>query len=515
MKTLRHAVLDYLRRKALAGGYSWNINKISLLIEALTYLLMPAPPLITYLITKSLFLSLILVLIPALPILLTLIWAMYAVDAVRENVEWELPFFIVLLDIVHDVGGDITHAFELSGKVGLKWIGREWSLIKRYALTTNSITRAMQLRARLHPSIEFQRFINGYVSVWGYSGDVSNYVRSVEGTYLSTLSNKLSSLSKQIIDIVVAIVSSLIVLILFVIITTILGMNYAILYIMPAVALLLPAIIMRVYQSIPYIIRIDLTHDRNTYMALGTSIIITVTSMAYLGLKGMMLLMLPPLIFSILVTRRINDMKNSIMALPDLARDVSEIVKAGVSMGAAFERVLDNPYPRPLITYLQRMNQLNDNVKVDGPWIIKFTIGILKELSNLGSPSKALDRLVEVLLELKSIITSISYGSRSLQLLNYALPIIFAGVTYMGRFVISAIGSILKNAPYALVGLSIPSINTVLMPLLLTAYIISLSVSLLTSLLSNLTINPTIRYALPIPLTLALMFMAVEIPVLA
>ncbi len=349
-------------------------------------------------------------------------------------------------------------------------------MIRRYSLTTNSITKAMQLRARLHPSIEFQRFINGYVSVWGgYSGDLGNYVRSVESTYLSTLSNRLSSLSKQIIDIVVAIVSSLIVLILFVIITTILGMNYAILYLMPAVALLLPAIILRVYQSIPYIIRIDLTHDKTTYAILGVSILIIAISLMYLGIKGVISLMLPPLLFSVLVTRRVNDVRSSLMALPDLIRDVSEVVKAGLSMGAAFERVLDNPYPRPLITYLQRINQLNDNVGgINGPWIMRFAIGILRELSNLGSPpSRALDRLVEVFLELKTIIVSIGYGSRSLQLLNYSLPVIFAGVTYISRFIVSTISSVISNALYSFVGLTIPSINAVLMPLLFTAYIIS------------------------------------------
>ncbi|WP_245522590.1 type II secretion system F family protein [Vulcanisaeta distributa] len=511
---LRQVMMDYLSKKALAGGYSWNIDKISSLVEVLTYSLMPIP-LITFLLTKSLFPSLILIPIPALPILLTLIWAAYSVDAVKENIEWELPFFVVLLDIIHDVGGDITHAFEVSGRIGLKWISREWSLIRRYSLTTNSITKAMQLRARLHPSIEFQRFINGYVSVWGYSGDLGNYVRSVESTYLSTLSNRLSSLSKQIIDIVVAIVSSLIVLILFVIITTILGMNYAILYLMPAIALLLPAIILRVYQSIPYIIRIDLTHDKTTYAILGVSILIIAISLMYLGIKGVISLMLPPLLFSVLVTRRVNDVRSSLMALPDLIRDVSEVVKAGLSIGAAFERVLDNPYPRPLITYLQRINQLNDNVGINGPWIMRFAIGILRELSNLGSPSRALDRLVEVFLELKTIIVSIGYGSRSLQLLNYSLPVIFAGVTYISRFIVSTISSVISNAPYSFVGLSIPSINAVLMPLLFTAYIISLSVSLLASLLNNLTINPTIKYTLPIPLTLVLMFMAVEMPVLA
>ncbi|GAB6943643.1 type II secretion system F family protein [Vulcanisaeta sp. JCM 14467] len=513
MKTLGRVLRDYLGREALIGGYSWDVYKISSIVEVLTYSLIPIP-LIVYLITKSLILSLALTPMPALPVLLMVIWAIYSVDSVKENVEWELPFFVVLLDIIHDVGGDITHAFEVSGKVGLKWMSREWSLIKRYSLTTNSITRAMQLRAKYHPSIEFQRFINGYVSVWGYSGDLSNYVRSVEGIYLSTLSNKLSSLSRQIIDVVVAIVSSLTILILFVIITTVLGMNYAILYIMPAVALLLPAMIVRVYQSIPYIIRMDLRHDKNIYAVLSASVLITAFSIMYFGIRGIISLMLPPLLFSVLVTRRVNDMKDSVMALPDLMRDISEIVKAGVSIGAVFERVLDNPYPRPLITYLRRISQIS-NAEVDGPWLIKFAMGILREMPNLGSPSKALDRLVGVFLELKSIIMSINYGSRSLQILNYSLPAIFAGITYVSRFVVSTIASILKNAPYTIIGLSIPSINAVLTPLLLTAYIISLSVTLLSSLLNNLSINPTIKYVAPIPLTLALMLMAVEIPVLA
>ncbi len=503
---------DYLGRKALAGGYSWDVDRASLALEAITYSLLPIPP-ITYIITKSLPLSLMLMPIPALPILLVMTWATYSVDSVKENVEWELPFFVILLDIVHDVGGDITHAFEISGKVGLKWISREWSLIKRYSLTTNSITRAIHARARLHPSLEFQRFMNGYISVWGYSGDVGGYVRSVEGAYLSTLSNRLSSLSRQIIDVVVAIVSSLVILILFVIITTILGMNYAVLYVMPAMALLLPAFIARVYQSIPYIIRVDVIHDRGIYMVLGASILITSLLILYLGVRGMIALMLPPLLFSAMVTRRVNDVRDSVMALPDLMRDISEIVKAGVSIGAAIERALDNPYPRPLITYLRRIGQLGSSAEISSPWIIKFAMGVLRELSSLGSPTRALDRLVEVFLELKTIIMGIGYGSRSLQLLNYSLPAIFAGITYMSRFVVQTISSVVKNAPYALIGFSMPSIGMVLIPLLLTAYVISLSTALLSSLLNNLSINPTIKYVVPIPLTLALMLMAVEIPI--
>ncbi|MGC8607316.1 MAG: type II secretion protein F [Vulcanisaeta sp.] len=514
MRTLRQVIKNYLDRMALVGGYSWNTNELSSIAEKTTYLLIPTP-LIIYMVTKSLFLSLILIPIPALPIVLMLIWATYSVDAVKDGVEWELPFFVVLLDIIHDIGGNITHAFEISNKVGLKWIGREWSLIKVFSLTTNSVTNAMQLRARFHPSIEFQRFINGYVSVWGYSGDVNTYVRSVENTYLSILSNKLSALSKQIIDVVIAIVSSLIVLILFVIIATILGMNYAILYIMPAMALLLPALIVRVHQSIPYIIRMDLNHDKSTYIVLGISVIITVPFIIYFGIRGAVSLVIPPLFFSILVTRRINDIKSSIMALPDLTRDISEIVKAGVSIGAAFERVVDNPYPRSLTTYLQRINQLNDNVDVHEPWIIKFAISALREVANLGSPSRALDRLVEVFLDLKTIITNINYNAKPLQLLNFSLPFIFGGVTYISRFVVLTISSIIRNASYTLIGLSIPSVNTILMPLLLTAYIISLSIALLTSLLSNLTLSPTIKLTIPIPITLIFMFMAMEIPVLA
>ena len=514
MKSLRQVLRDYLVRRAFVGGYSWDVDKYSLILEVITYSLIPVP-VITYLITKSLPLSLMLAPTPALPILLVVIWSTYSVDSVKEGVEWELPFFVVLLDIVHDVGGDITHAFELSGKVGLRWIGREWSIIRRYSLTTNSITKAMQVRARLHPSLEFQRFVNGYVSVWSYSGDVGGYVRSVEGTYLSTLSSRLSSLSRQIIDVVVATVSSLVVLILFVIVTTVLGMNYAILYIVPAVALLLPALIARVYQSIPYIIRMDVIRDKSVYMALGASVMVAAILILYLGVKGVMALMLPPLLFSAMVTRRVNAMRDSIMALPDLMRDISEIVKAGVGIGAAIERILDNPYPPPLIAYLRGINQLSGNAEVNGPWIMRFAMGVLRELSSLGSPSRALDRLVEVFLELKTIMMGINYGSRSLQLLNYSLPAVFAGITYISRFVVQTISSIIENAPYALIGLSIPGINAVLMPLLLTAYIVSLSVALLSSLLGNLSINPTIKYVIPIPLTLALMLITVEIPVLA
>ncbi|WP_243666857.1 hypothetical protein [Vulcanisaeta sp. JCM 16159] len=97
----------------------------------------------------------------------------------------------------------------------------------------------------------------------------------------------------------------------------------------------------------------------------------------------MISLVLPPLLLSVLVSRKINDIRNSIMALPDLTRDIAEIVKAGVSIGAAFERVIDNPYPRPLITYLQRINQPGSAAEVRGPWLIKFAISILREISTL------------------------------------------------------------------------------------------------------------------------------------
>ncbi|MFB6470856.1 MAG: hypothetical protein TU36_006460 [Vulcanisaeta sp. AZ3] len=87
------------------------------------------------------------------------------------------------------------------------------------------------------------------------------------------------------------------------------------------------------------------------------------------------------------------------------------------------------------------------------------------------------------------------------------MPFIFAGITYVNKFIINMLNSIISNAPYTIAGLVIPSINTVLLPLLLTAFIISLSISIITSLLSNLTINPTLRFIIPVPLTLALMVM--------
>lgn len=334
--------------------------------------------------------------------------------------------------------------------------------------------------------------MNGYVSVWSYSGDVTNYVRSVESTYLSMLNSRLSALSKQIIDIVLAVVSSVMILILFIIITTILGLNYAILYIMPAVSLLLPAFIMRVYQSIPYIIRMDLKHDRNMYIIIGSSALLSAVAIIYLGINGLISLVIPPVLFSILVTQRINDIKSSVLSLPDVIRDISEIVKAGVGIGTAIERVLDNPYPRTLLTYLRRIARFSGDVKIDGPWIIKYAINLLREVSNLGSPSRALDKLVEVFLELKALIMNINYNARSLQLLNYSLPFVFAGVTYIGKFVVSSLSSVIKNAPYTLVGLTIPNLNAILMPLLIVAYIISMSVTLLSSLLSDLTLNPSI-----------------------
>ncbi|MFB6470857.1 MAG: type II secretion system F family protein [Vulcanisaeta sp. AZ3] len=401
MKSLSEALSNYLSKRAIAGGYLWNIEKLSLYVEVLTYILI-AMPIIMYILTRSLILTLILASIPIIPTLLIMAWAAYSVDSVRSYVEWELPFFLVLLDVVHDIGGNIVQAFEVSDRIGLKWIGREWSIISRYASTTGSITKAMQLRARVHPSPEFQRFINGYVSVWGYSGDVTAYVRDVESSYLTMLNSRLSALSKQIIDIVLAVISSIIILMLFIIVTTILGMGNALLYILPAVALMLPAIILRVYQSIPHIIRVSIRHDRRIFLILALSSIFTVLAILYLGVYGVLFLALPPTLFSILVTKEINDTRNSILSLPDLTRDVAEMVKAGIGIGAALERVLGNNYPGMLISYVRRITQFN-NVEVNGPWIIKYAIGILREISNIGSPSRALDRLVQVFLDLRTL----------------------------------------------------------------------------------------------------------------
>jgi flagellar protein FlaJ len=511
VKTLRQLLREYLNNKAVAGGYSWDTNAISKYVEGITYALLVMPA-VAYVLTRSLLLAAILAVASALPISLTIIWAEYSVDTVRSNVEWELPFFTVLLDVVHDVGGNITHAFEISGKVGLRWISREWSIINRYALTTNSITKAMQLRARVHPSLEFQRFINGYVSVWSYSGDVVNYVSNVEGTYLSMLSSRLSALSRQIIDAVLAVTSSIVIMVLFMIIVTVLGVSGALMYILPSIALVIPALILRVYASIPYIIRISIKHDRWMTVVLGVSVIISVLLMLYYGVYGMIALALPPVLFSVLVTRGVDEMKNSILSLPDLMRDVSEMVKAGVSMGAALERVLGNQYPSLLINYLRKATQFND-YNIDGSWVMKYAIGILREISSLGSPSKALDKLVRVFLDVKALLMGINYNARSLQILNYSLPFIFAGISYVSRFVVSMLSSVIENAQYSLVGLVIPSMNTVLAPLMITAYIISLSLAILSSLLSDLTLNPSVKFMAPVPLTLVLMLMVTTNPI--
>ncbi len=511
MGPLGHVLRKYLNGKALAGGYSWNVDAISTYVEGVTYALLIVPA-IAYVITKSLLTAMLLAPIPALPVLLTMAWAQYSVDSVRNNIEWELPFFAILLDIVHDVGGNVTHAFEVSGKVGLRWISREWSIINRYALTTNSITRAMQLRARVHPSPEFQRFINGYVSVWTYTGDVAGYVRNVEDTYVSVLSNRLSALTRQVIDIVLAIASSLTIMVLFMIVMMVLGVGSSIMYVLPAIALIAPAIIARVYLSIPYIIRINITHNKGLITALMATSILSTALLLHYGVYGVVALALPPLTFSIFVTKSVNELRASILALPDLLRDVSEMVKAGVGIGAALERVLNNQYPDPLLNHLRKITRFND-VEIGAPWIMKYVLGILRELSSLGSPSRALDKLVRVLLDMKALMISISYNARSLQALNYSLPFIFAGITLASKFVISMLNSVIEGAPYTLVGFVIPGIGAVLLPLMITAYIISLSLAILSSLLNNLTLNPTVKFVAPVPLTLILMLIVTEVQV--
>jgi hypothetical protein len=117
-------------------------------------------------------------------------------------------------------------------------------------------------------------------------------------------------------------------------------------------------------------------------VVLGVSVIISVLLMLYYGVYGMIALALPPVLFSVLVTRGVDEMKNSILSLPDLMRDVSEMVKAGVSMGAALERVLGNQYPSLLINYLRKATQFND-YNIDGSWVMKYAIGILREISSL------------------------------------------------------------------------------------------------------------------------------------
>ncbi|MDT7863758.1 MAG: type II secretion protein F, partial [Vulcanisaeta sp.] len=86
MKTLGQLLREYLDNRAVAGGYSWDTNAISKYVEEVTYALLVMPA-VAYVLTKSLLLTAILAVAPALPILLTIIWAEYSVDTVRSNVE--------------------------------------------------------------------------------------------------------------------------------------------------------------------------------------------------------------------------------------------------------------------------------------------------------------------------------------------------------------------------------------------------------------------------------------------
>lgn len=504
MKTLRQFLREYLDRQAIRGGYSWNTESIAKVMEIMTFALMLASMLVFF-VTHNLMVSLPLLLLPALPTAVTMVWAKYSVDQVKTNVEWELPFFMVILDIVNEVGGDITHAFEMSGKVGLRWISREWSIIKSLSMVAGTLDKAMVLRAREHPSGDFQTLLNRYIAIRRYSGDVSGFIRDFEDYELKGLINRLSSLIKDIVNITTVVIASIILITLFAIISMILGIENSMLYLVLPITLLMPAIVMRVYISIPKILRIESHTEPRVYMlmvALSTASIVTALVMRPYGLVA---LSIPPIAFSIITSKETEKIRSSVLALPNLVRDLTEVVRAGINIGAAIERVLDNDYPEPLKKYLRSVVTVGGELR-NAPWLMTYTINLLNELMKFGSPVKALETLSNAMLSIKGVMVDTSYSAKSLVILDYVVPPAFATVVFIGKYIISMLNSLISNAPYTLVGLGVPSINVLVMPIVLVSLIISISAALLTSLFSKWSLKPALAQALPIALTVLSVF---------
>ncbi|WP_069808282.1 hypothetical protein [Vulcanisaeta thermophila] len=510
MKTLSQFLENYLERQATRGGYVWNTHSIARSMEIITISLMSLP-IATFLLTHDLTLALALSVVPIIPTLVTVLWANYSVDQVRTNVDWELPFFAMILDIVNEVGGDITHAFEVSGKVGLRWISREWGIIKSLSMVMGTLDKAIMARAREHPSNDFRNLLNRYMAIRRYSGDLTGFIRGFEDYEIKDLVNKLSGLIRNVISVTSVVLSTIVLVTLFAIISMILGIENSMIYLVLPMALLMPGIVMRVYISIPRILRMEPQVPRRAYLLIATlsalSVIITLMFRPY----GLVALALPPLALSIMVTREVSMLRSSILALPDLLRDLTELTRAGLSIGAAINRVAEGDYPEPLSRYLRQLSTFGSG-GFDGPWLLTYTINLLGELMRLGSPVRALEALSNAILSIKGVLVDAGYNAKPLVILNYVIPPIIGGVIIMGRFIISMIGSVISNAPYALVGLGIPSMGGLVLPIVFISLIISISTSLLSSLFDGWTLKPVIKHAIPILLTMVAVLLAIVMP---
>lgn len=508
---INHVIRRYLEHAAHVSGYSWRINKIMKFWAMVTLSLVPIPP-ILYLMSLPMHIIAASSLLIPLPTITLVLWARYSVDEVRNGVSWELPFFAVLLHMVHEVGGDITHAFSMSRDVGLRWISREWSIIRRYESITGSIIKALQMRAKEHPSTEFQRFITGYVSVWSYTGELSNYVKDMEPALLEAMMSRLNSIIKQIVDITIGSMSALVALSMFAVVGLMLGMPEPTIPLATSVLIVMITLVIRVNNAVPNMLKINVRTSGWVYATSGVLAALIVIIMMRSTMMGILLLPLPPLIFGVMVDRQILRARNALLVVPDMVRDISEVVRSGINLRSAMERIMDN-YPQELSRRLRQIINPGPPLDQGTSWIVDFTLSVLNKLSNLGSPARALSHLAGVLVNFRVLLLNTRNTAKPLETLSYVVPLVFAGVLYMIRFMIHYMSSTLANAPYIVTGFTIPNPDDYLFAVASITYAVTFSTSTMASLFNNWTLKITLRSTIPLIVAAALLLITMNSPV--
>jgi len=428
---------------------------------------------------------------PVLPIIITLLIAKYLVLDVKKGIEYEYPFFTILLSAVHECGGDIIDAFEYAKHLGLKWFNREWNIIKRYSISTNSIIKALELRARNHPNIEFQKLILNYLSTVRSSGELSTLIRVEVKSSLESFSIKINTLIRQLIEIVSGFLSGIVVAVLFIIISIILGVSPTSGYIIAVILfVLLLSLAFRVNQALPNFLKIEFTFSSTTtkLLIIMLPIIIIVLSILIVMNNIVIVLIIPVLaIYSIITTKYVRECIQALQALPDLVREFHNLVKSGLGVKEAFLHIDYSRYPKKLSRHFKRILKYGDVDDYSYNWIVNYVFKFISLIYRIGIPIKTLTLLTDTLLTIRNIVTNTRYSARSLDILSYSVPLIFIIVITLTHVFLNSLLSLPMTS-----GMFVMNTNSYMNVLSFISYIFCLGISFISTRFCDLVLGITL-----------------------
>ncbi|MEM0257294.1 MAG: type II secretion system F family protein [Saccharolobus sp.] len=470
--------------------------------------------------------------LPFILLLFPLIFLIYPEQAFKskaretsENIQDELPFFVVLITIITAGGSSIYESMKKILEFPIfKSIRKEVSLILRdIEFFGKSPLDALEHRARSTLNRDYSWFLAGYTSIIRSGGDVEAYLFQKAREFLNWLQFRWRFFAER-----TSFLGELIV-ILFLIVPMFL---IALSFFTGATFLLFLLIMPLLFGTILYAITIN---NRPKYMdKIGLSTLQLILAFALLFLvPGLVMIFINKIyyaiglglfVFSLYFTiftynqvREINDVENS---LSQFLRDITEFRKIGYDLGRAIKALAMEKKYRPGFNKILEEIVRQDSMGIPitrarintRSWLGKFTLATVQILIEIGAVRPdLLEYLTEFTLNFVQSKREAYSRMRVYQVLGLLTPIlliltVLISIVIMGSFTII-------NVPNSAIGMpQIPSLlQIILSPFSITEMFTFIFLSSFTiGLLVNKALYGTIQYMLLPAITLVLAIISIH-----